>query len=305
MSDYFNVYDGDDLIDAMVSVPVYEGDDLTDAMVSVPPQIVLLNGPPKSGKDLAGQIINELCDGRAYVTKFAKVLKERAHALYGLWSTDQDFESGPLPHYHFEQSKDVPTALLLGLTPRQVYIEVSERHFKRLHGEEVFGEILAYEIAGCERRDRLVVVTDSGFEAEARPLIKRFGEGRIILIRLHREGCSFEGDSRSYWGLGGIEEHDVSEEQNRTPETLRAALSEILDLRDPAKLYRVEVQVPVRYNLQWMDTGPPREDLQASLAAAETIRRMPANARRAVRVLRGTEPIALALPGDAPLYDLG
>jgi hypothetical protein len=150
-------------------------------------KIILLNGPPRSGKDTVGHLIQAFTGG--YSTKFAKAVKDGAHALAGL--TD-------LPHDHFETVKDTPTSVFAGMTPREFYIHYSERVMKPLFGARVFGEQTARELHDPFGQGRLCVVTDSGFKAEAEAVADRFGPLRIELWKIYREGTTFDGDSRSY-----------------------------------------------------------------------------------------------------------
>jgi hypothetical protein len=53
------------------------------------------------------------------------------------------------------------------------------------------------------------VVTDSGFEEEARVLGRKFGRTSLVLIRIRRKGCSFKGDSRNFITLCGVKTFDV------------------------------------------------------------------------------------------------
>jgi hypothetical protein len=156
-------------------------------------RLILVNGPPRSGKDEIGKII-ERRFAVVLVTKFAKVLKERTHALYNLYACGQ-----PRPHDYFESQKDTPMECFLGLTPRQAYINVSELLMKPTHGKAVFGKLLAHQIEQYEDPLGLNVVTDSGFVEEAQPLLRT--HPKALLIRMHREGCDFKGDSRSYIDL--------------------------------------------------------------------------------------------------------
>lgn len=156
-------------------------------------KIVFLNGPPRCGKDTAGNILQGSAGYR--VAKFAAILKERTHALYGKH----------LPHAAFESSKDQPQGFFLGATPRQAYIAVSERLMKPLHGEDVFGRLLLEHIRPMAvLRLTGVAITDSGFAAEAAPIVAWAGAAQCRLIRIHREGCTFNGDSRGYIELPGV-----------------------------------------------------------------------------------------------------
>lgn len=143
-------------------------------------RIIALNGPPRSGKDTAAKLLG------IPVFKFASILKRSAHAMYGL----------DVPVDFFEDRKDQRCPEFYGLTPRNIYIEVSERYFKPVHGNDFFGTVLAEALARSNHE--AVAISDSGFDIELIPLIERFGENSITVVRLHRDGCSFRGDSRNY-----------------------------------------------------------------------------------------------------------
>lgn len=152
--------------------------------------VIFLNGPPRCGKDtLAGHIVRAMPGFR--LCKFAKVLKERTHALYG---------KPDLPHDAFEEVKDIPNEIFLGLSPREAYINVSERLMKPLHGNDVWGKILLNGMLEQYSPALGYVISDSGFEEEALPIIDRFGAENCLLIRIAapKRGCTFMGDSRSY-----------------------------------------------------------------------------------------------------------
>lgn len=152
--------------------------------------VIFLNGPPRCGKDtLAGHIARTLPGFK--VVKFAAILKERTHALYG---------RPDLPHDYFEEIKDTANALFLGLTPRDAYIAVSEKLLKPIHGKSVFGKLLLTQMKLEPETPRAFIISDSGFSQEAFPIFSHFGERQCVLIRIHAEerGCTFEKDSRSY-----------------------------------------------------------------------------------------------------------
>lgn len=185
-------------------------------------KVILLNGPPRCGKDTAGEI---LARHGAYVTKFAKRLKEMVHRAFGVVEDTRC----PAPHYAFETEKDEPQEEFYGATPRNAYIHFSEGCLKPLLGERIFGELVAEELGELElctaRPVNLVAVTDSGFKAEAEVLIEKHD---CVLVRLHRDGCSFDGDSRGYLALPGVETHDIV--NDGTIEDLERKLVEVLNL---------------------------------------------------------------------------
>lgn len=174
------------------------------------PTIVFVNGPARSGKDTFGTaMVDAFGSRRVYLTKMAKQLKERTHALYGLTNwIDRELA----PHDAFEDVKDEPNHWFMGITPRQAYIGVSELYMKAVHGQDVWGRMLLRDILECPHEPELVVITDSGFAAEAVPTIKHFGADNCILVRLRRHGFTFAGDSRSYIELPGVQTFDIPSE---------------------------------------------------------------------------------------------
>ncbi len=65
--------------------------------------ILLVNGPPRSGKDTLGEgILRDIPYARIF--KMAEVVKEGTHASYALLEASGQ----PLPHDHFEAVKDDP-----------------------------------------------------------------------------------------------------------------------------------------------------------------------------------------------------
>lgn len=159
-------------------------------------RVLLINGPPRSGKDTIGsalrRAINNLGSNHlvcAVERKFAAYLKDAAASIYPAiqcWETD----------------KDTPQPALFGRTKREVLINLSENHFKPLYGTDFFGRRLVdaiEELRPTSPFNRLtVMVTDSGFNPEARVLIDNYGKSNVMLMRVFRGGCTYEGDSRDY-----------------------------------------------------------------------------------------------------------
>ncbi len=260
-------------------------------------RLLLVNGPPRSGKDTVGSVLAEFFPGRVYITKMAKALKERTHALYGL------FESGtgqPLSHDFFETVKDQPHAWFLGKTPREAYIAVSERLMKPLHGDAVWGDLLVEDIRLNEEDADLVIVTDSGFAREAVPAIRAMGMANTTLVRLYRGDTSFSGDSRGYITLEGVQAYNI--ENNGTTFELAQTLAAVLGFEIT---YRVEVQLPAGPTaLSWFEQGSGRPSLEQALAAVEALRQG-GYGQRALRVVAGRNTVVkMVMPGDAPATEL-
>ncbi len=111
------------------------------------------------------------------------------------------------------------------LTIREAMIYVSEVVCKPTFGEEYFGLARANEM-----QDDTNYIDDScGFIDELAPLKATLPEDNILLIRIHRLGCSFNGDSRNYIPDGVIK-HTVDVSNDTTEEGYNAKmLSAILE----------------------------------------------------------------------------
>jgi len=266
-------------------------------------KIVLVNGPPRSGKDSLGAFLKQRAPSFVHVDKFARILKESAHALYGL----VDGLDRPLPHDAFEDSKEETHSCFYGLTPREAYQKVSEVYFKKVHGQEIFGRMLADSL---ERNQApVVVLTDSGFVEEALCLISRFPDAEPLLVRLHREGYTFEGDTRGYIEPQGIAAVDIDSGGTLDEFRIRA-LRELVPLIWPNMLdhsHMAEVQLPGP-SIQggaphWLEFAEGDHDYV--LARAESARRSQ-YAGRLIRIIENvTQEARYVYPGDPPVYDFG
>lgn len=150
-------------------------------------KIIFFNGPPKSGKDT---IVNELLKRYSNTVniKFSNPLKTALPVFFGL--TDKQIE-------YLEKNKETPSDLLLGKSWREVQILLSENWAKPIFGSRVFGNITLNIIKNSN--NQLFLISDSGFQEEAGSLIEYFGQDNCLLLRVAREGTSFNNDSRSYW----------------------------------------------------------------------------------------------------------
>ena len=152
--------------------------------------IILINGPPRSGKDMAATFIRrDLGADRCTDFRMKQPLWDIFQAMFA-------FTDMQLHNMVNTPQKDMPQEMLHGLTPRQVLIDISESFIKPRFGDQFLGEVIARRIANspCE----FATVSDSGFTTEAWPLLSKFQRPNIFCISLSREGTSFGGDSRSY-----------------------------------------------------------------------------------------------------------
>lgn len=158
-------------------------------------KVLLINGPPHSGKDYTGEIIGEQLDEQGVWSEKYKMTSPMDLALMAFFSlTEEEYMS-----VREGQAKEEPSDFFFGATCRRLLQTFSEWWVKKLCGDDVFGKIAARNI----RQSHGIIVTritDSGFNCEIGPLVEEFGVENIFGIRMHRDGCSFEGDTREWLG---------------------------------------------------------------------------------------------------------
>lgn len=159
--------------------------------------IVLLNGPPRSGKDTLAMGLASRLNYRHM--KFATPLKNAIPAIFNL---EPVVWQGLMTN-----AKEIRSPLFGGMSPREALIWLSEDAIKPKFGDDFFGKRLVNQILD-ENLPR-TVISDSGFYPEAAVVVRAFSPEALTLIRLHREDCSFKGDSRGYIDLPGVQTFDV------------------------------------------------------------------------------------------------
>lgn len=176
-------------------------------------KFVFLNGPPRVGKDT---IAVELCrliqrtsgprHPLPHIYKFAQPLRD----MVGLIATANGATHAQIHRMMLPENKDVPNALLDHLpgnptmfTPREVMIWASEEMFKPRYGNNVLGRMVLARILRASEVPDIVIFSDSGFAPEVEAVVDSqvpWGSNALV-VRMHRDGTSFDGDSRSYWLL--------------------------------------------------------------------------------------------------------
>ena len=146
-------------------------------------KLVMFNGPPRAGKDTAGKICQEFLGENMTLTKFTTAVKDYAHETLGL-NCSSDF---------YEALKDVKLKEFNGLTPREYYISTSE--MLRAVDIEAVSKMLL-ELLPDIKTD-YVINTDVGMDYEAQGLADYFGAENCLLVRINRDGKSFENDCRT------------------------------------------------------------------------------------------------------------
>lgn len=180
--------------------------------------VVVLNAPANAGKDMVAEYLTSLgCIGEYEVhhKEFKKPLFDIAKAVAQI----KDHEWDKL---YTREFKEVPSSKLFGRSPREHMIHTSENLIKPVYGNLYFGNVLAMSLDYG-----INVVSDSGFYSELVPIVDKVKASNILLVRIHRDGCSFDGDSREYLYDTGCKEVDVY--NDKSPEDLFYTIENIID----------------------------------------------------------------------------
>jgi hypothetical protein len=159
-------------------------------------KLILFNGPRHSGKDTAALHCEKTFG--AYHFKMSGPIKAAIRAMFELCQDEVDY---------LELVKVVDSSLMLGNSYVNTQISFSEDWAKQFFGIDVFGKLAERHIRKAFETypdQKLFVCSDSGFDHEALPLIDVFGRENVLLVKIHREGKTFDGDSRSYISLSGV-----------------------------------------------------------------------------------------------------
>lgn len=150
-------------------------------------KVLIINGPPNSGKD---ELANILVLRYGYVRKreFKEKLFELVKSIYSV--SDKVFND----IYTDRTKKEIGNPIFDGLSVRAAMIKVSEQVIKPVYGNQYFGRAAARMLV----EGSLNVFSDGGFEDENIPLIEKVGIENFKIIRLERDGCNFDNDSRCY-----------------------------------------------------------------------------------------------------------
>jgi hypothetical protein len=157
-------------------------------------KLILVNGPPYSGKDTIAKHLYGMCSDHHNVVacefeRFSAPLKTSFSAISGT-SHNEFYENNV-----YEQVKDevIPW---LGVSYRQYQINLSEKHFKPLYGDNIFARLLFARL-DTYNKDVVVLVPDLGFDIEIDTAEKTMEPNEVLLIRCHRPGFTAF-DSRKY-----------------------------------------------------------------------------------------------------------
>ena len=185
-------------------------------------KIVLFNSPKNVGKSKAIEYLKT-----KGVNLISAECKEPLHALtmtlFGLtperyWEiyNTRELKEVPLPEFTVDLDidehewlcglvgRDITQTFTVGgfqLSIREAMIYVSEVVVKPRWGEDWFGKERVRKMKGYDGYCPFspIFCDDScAFVDELTPLIEYLGQENILLLRIHRDGFTFDGDSRNY-----------------------------------------------------------------------------------------------------------
>jgi hypothetical protein len=153
--------------------------------------IILINGPPYSGKDTAtGFIIKHLKGCREY--KMSAPLKSALREL--LCIEDERWKEMLRPG-----AKDLD--IIEGkISPRQALIKLSEEYLKPMLGDDILGVVAVRRIRRMVSAQH-ITISDIGFTREVVPILEFFTAKKVRILGLSRPGYDFDNDSRDYLDL--------------------------------------------------------------------------------------------------------
>lgn len=183
-------------------------------------KIIAFNGPPGSGKSFGAEIIRKNAVLPVYSGEIVRPLRNMIGTLIGKsWLEIEPIKDKAIfPDYDGED----------GLTYRELMINISDG-MKVWFGEDIWirlflNRLKARDLAYASQC--IVTISDLGFQNEVDLISKWVEPENFHLIRLRREDCSFEGDSRDY--VNPVDENTFDELYNYGDESYNGNLLEIL-----------------------------------------------------------------------------
>jgi hypothetical protein len=160
---------------------------------SPPRKLIIFNGPPRSGKDTAAHAVWRALEN-AKIIRMSAPLKDGLRTIFNM----TDDEAAWL-----EQYKEKASGVLNGLSWRDAQISMSEEWLKRVFGRDVFGRIFTRKMQLTYGAD-VIINSDAGFDYEWVEPLRLIKPINTLLVKLHRPGFDYSGDSRSYIELPNV-----------------------------------------------------------------------------------------------------
>ena len=150
--------------------------------------IILLNGPPGSGKDTAAEFITlMLGNSQVMHEKMSWPMKRGLTTIFSFNDAERKALNAYKDHSNGPEFADMSWRLM----------EIDMYHYlARRYGKDILGRLLMRR--NRDNAKRHTVISDAGRNDEIVPIVKGFSYGQVGYIELHREGCNFDNDIREY-----------------------------------------------------------------------------------------------------------
>jgi len=176
-------------------------------------KVVVFNAPMRLGKDSAAEhMVNLVNTEDTFYTAHQRAFKDSLFnlcaAMYGI--TVEEFLEGydePSDYVEGEWYKDSLQFFIdasldrgkgfeykRGYSQRSSLIHMSENIIKPVFGKDAFGKAMVASLP----ESGIVFVSDGGFAEELLPVIDHVGQENVLVVKIHRKGVDFAGDSRAY-----------------------------------------------------------------------------------------------------------
>ena len=201
------------------------------------PVVIMFNGPPRSGKDSACEIIMEHFP-EVHYAYFKEVLYKECAKILGL---DFNFWASVCQNGDL---KDKPMLTMVAgengavMTPRDILIYLAEKVLKPKYGQDFIARGTAdtiIELIQLQREQSneaaVIVVPDLGFDYEIDTVRKKIPDAHVISVAVYRPGFTFEGDSRNYVKDPGFGLHNTGSYEDLENKVLRLFRNIIMDIR--------------------------------------------------------------------------
>ena len=206
------------------------------------PVVIMFNGPPRSGKDSACEIIMKHFP-EVHYAYFKEVLYKESAKILGLdfnfWASvcqNGDLKDKPMLTMSAGETGAV-------MTPRDILIYLAEKVLKPKYGQDFIARGTAdtiIELIQLQREQSneaaVIVVPDLGFDYEIDTIRKKLPDAHVISVAVHRPGFTFEGDSRNYVKEANFGLHNTGSYEDLENKVLRLFRNIIMDIRPIPKI---------------------------------------------------------------------
>lgn len=168
-------------------------------------KIVFFNGPPSSGKDTFAGWVVEYANKCGISASHHRVKEQLIELTCLIYNVDRSVWD----ECYTTEGKEIRRDWLMGRSQREALIHTSETVFKPNYGERYFGDCALKRVIN-DKWATLIAFSDGGFVSEIESVADHYGTENVAIVRLHRDGFTFDGDSRSYLSFDGVATIDVT-----------------------------------------------------------------------------------------------